>query len=154
MKLILKQAVPNLGEAGDVVDVKAGYGRNFLLPQGLAYEASQANLKRIEAEKARAEEQSRRDYLEARRRASQIEGTTLTFQERATEDEEEARLFGSVSADDIVARLNELDIDFSLHRREVLLEEPIKELGTFPVTLRLHAEVELDVEVVVQRADG
>ena len=95
MKLILKQSVENLGDAGAVVQVKAGYGRNYLIPQGLAYVASDANMKRIEEESSLAEERTRRDFLEARRRASQLEGMSLTFTERAGED---GKLFGSVTA--------------------------------------------------------
>ncbi|MCA1789406.1 MAG: 50S ribosomal protein L9, partial [Thioalkalivibrio sp.] len=79
MKLILKQDVLNLGEAGDVVQVKAGFGRNYLLPQGLAYVASAANMKRAEEEQARHQERVRRDFLEARRRAAQIEALSITF---------------------------------------------------------------------------
>lgn len=153
MKLILKHAVDNLGDAGDVVDVKPGFGRNYLLPQGLAYEASAANLERIEAEQERAREAMRRDFLEARRRASQLEELSLTFSERAAEGEE-GRLFGSVSADDIVARLNEKDFDFEVHRREVILDDPIKALGTYQVMLRLHVEVEFEIEVIVERDDS
>ena len=70
MKLILKQDVANLGEAGEVVQVKPGYGRNYLIPQGLAYVASEANMQRLEEEQQRAEEKARRDFLEARRRAA------------------------------------------------------------------------------------
>ena len=86
MKLILKQSVPNLGDVGEVVNVKPGFGRNYLIPQGFAYIASAKNLARIEAEQARAVEEARRDFLEARRRASQIEGLSVSFQENAGED--------------------------------------------------------------------
>ena len=74
MKLILKQDIENLGDAGTVVNVKPGYGRNYLIPQGLAYEASEANMKKLEEERAKAEERARRDYLEARRRARPARG--------------------------------------------------------------------------------
>jgi large subunit ribosomal protein L9 len=94
MKLILKKTVENLGEAGEVVQVKDGYGRNYLIPQGLAFTASEANIARLEAEQAQAQERSRRDFLEARRRASQLEGLSIAFHERAGED---GKLFGSVT---------------------------------------------------------
>jgi large subunit ribosomal protein L9 len=151
MKLILKEAVPNLGEAGEVVQVKAGYGRNYLIPQGLAYVASDANLKRIEAERARATERSRRDLLEAGRRAAQIEGLSLAFSERAAED---GKLFGSVSVADITAQANESGLDFELDRKAVLLEEPIKMLGSYQVPVRLHADVEVTLAVEVEREEG
>jgi large subunit ribosomal protein L9 len=114
MKLILKQDVLNLGEAGDVVQVKPGYGRNYLLPQGLAYVASATNLKRAEEEQARHQERVRRDFLEARRRASQVEGLSITFDVLAGED---GKLFGSVTAAEIVDRANTSGLDFELDRK-------------------------------------
>lgn len=150
MKVILKQTMENLGESGSVVDVKPGYARNYLLPQGLAYEASEANVQRIEEEKARAEERSRRDYLEARRRASQLEGASLIFSERASD---EGKLFGSVSAQDIATKLNDLNIDFEVDRRHVQLEEAIKEVGAYRIQLGLHDEVELEIELRVDRLE-
>jgi len=151
MKLILKQDVPNLGDAGTVVQVKPGYGRNYLIPQGLAYVASEENMRRLEEEQARAEERARRDFLEARRRAAQIEGLSLTFGVRAGE---EGKLFGSVTPAEITERANASGIDFELERRQVLLDDPLKSLGTFPVPVRLHTEVEVELEVNVVREEG
>ncbi len=151
MKLILKKAVENLGEAGEVVQVKDGYGRNYLLPQGLAYVASEANMARLEAEQAKAEERSRRDFLEARRRASQLEGLSLVFHERAGED---GKLFGSVTRADVAERANAGDLDFELDRRIVMLEEPLKTLGVTNVPVHLHAEVEVEIEVRVEREES
>ncbi len=151
MKLILKQDVPNLGEAGDVVQVKAGFGRNYLLPQGLAYVASATNLKRAEEEQARHQERVRRDFLEARRRASQIEGLSITFDVLAGED---GKLFGSVTAAEIVDRANTSGLDFELDRKALQLEEPLKSLGVFAVGVRLHPEVEVELEVRVEREEG
>jgi large subunit ribosomal protein L9 len=110
MKLILKRDVHNLGTSGDIVNVKPGYARNYLLPQGLAYVASDANLRRIELEKQQVEERGKRDYLEARRRAAQLAGLVLTFHAKAGE---EGKLFGSVTAADIADRAGEHDLDFS-----------------------------------------
>lgn len=152
MKLILKQSVANLGEAGEVVDVKPGYGRNYLVPQGLAYVASDENIQRLEAEQARAQEKRRRDLLEAGRRAAQVEALGLTFAERASDD---GKLFGSVTAADVIEAANASgDLDFELEKKSVLLDEPIKELGTFDVPVRLHADVEVSISVLVERADG
>ena len=151
MKLILKQAVENLGDAGQVVQVKAGYGRNYLIPQGLAYVASEANMARLEEEQARSAERSRRDFLEARRRASQLEGVSLLFHERAGED---GKLFGSVSKADVTDQINAGDLDFELDKRTVILEEPIKVIGVTNVMVHLHADVEVEVEVCVEREDG
>jgi large subunit ribosomal protein L9 len=150
MKVILKQTVANLGEPGQVVTVKPGFARNYLLPQGLAYEASAGNLARIEEEQAREEERSRRDYLEARRRASQLEDVSLTFHARASE---EGKLFGSVTSGDVVDQLNQRELDFEVDRRQVLLEEPLKALGAYQVPLRLHADVTLEVEVKIEREE-
>jgi len=151
MKVILKKSVDNLGDAGQVVSVKPGYGRNYLIPHGLAYVASEANMARLEAEQARAVERSRRDFLEARRRASQLEGLSLVFQARAGED---GKLFGSVGRADIVDRINAGDIDFELDKRTVELEDAIKAIGVTSVPLRLHADVEVEIEVVVEREEG
>ncbi len=148
MKLILKQDVENLGEAGEVVQVRPGYGRNYLIPQGLAYVASEANMRRLEEEQAKAEERSRRDFLEARRRASQLEGMALSFRERAGED---GKLFGSVTAADIAEQANAMGLDFELDKRAVVLDEPIKVLGASEVLIHLHREVEVPIEVRVDR---
>jgi len=147
MKLILKRDVEKLGAQGDVVTVKPGYARNYLLPQGLAYEANQGNLDRIEVEKARAEETAKRDYLEARRRASSVDGTVLGFKAKASE---EGKLFGSVSALDVFERLATQGFDFEIERRMVLLDDPIKELGVTTVQVRLHPEVHAEIEIQVE----
>jgi large subunit ribosomal protein L9 len=150
MKLILKKTVENLGEAGQVVQVKAGYGRNYLLPQDLAYVASEANMLRLEEEQAKAEERARRDFLEARRRSSQLEGMSLTFRERAGED---GKLFGSVTAADIVGQANE-SLDYELEKRTIILDEPIKTTGVTEVVIRLHKDVEVTIEVTVEPEEG
>lgn len=150
MKLILKEKVENLGEVGEVVTVKAGYGRNYLVPQGLAYEASEANVRRLEEEQKLEDERSRHDYLEARRRASQLAGVSLTFHARAGED---GKLFGSVTTADIADRTNEGELDFELDKRAIILEEPLKAVGVSNVTIRLYAEVEVEIEVRVEREE-
>jgi large subunit ribosomal protein L9 len=150
MKVILKVDMSNLGVAGDVVEVKAGYGRNYLIPQGFAYMASAANVKRVEEEKQLGEERYRRDYLEARRRASQLEGVSLTFRARAGE---EGKLFGSVTNADVADRLNEQGLDFEVDRRWVHLEESLKTLGEFRVPVQFGRDVSVEVEVRVERAE-
>ena len=152
MKVILKDDLENLGEQGDVVDVKPGYARNYLLPRGLAYEASAENLERIERERQEAEERARRDYLEARRRASQLEDQVLTFSENVGE---EGKLFGSVTNADVAERLNaEGGLDFEVDKRTVLLDEPLKTIGVTMVEIKLHADVVVEVEVRVIRETG
>ncbi len=151
MKLILKKSVEHLGEAGQVVQVKPGYGRNYLVPHGLAYVASAANMQRLEEEQVKEAENSRRGFLEARRRASQLEGLSLSFRERAGED---GKLFGSVTVADIVEKANAGSLDFELDKKAVHLEDPIKALGVTKVLLRLHPDVELEIEVDVEPEEG
>jgi large subunit ribosomal protein L9 len=147
MKVILKKAIANLGNAGEVVSVKPGYGRNYLIPQGLAYLASDANMVRLEQERAVLEERSRRDFLEARRRAAQLEGVSVVFKARAGEED---KLFGSVTRADIAEQIQARGLDFELDKRIVLLDEPIKTLGVRTVPIQLHADVAVDVEVRVE----
>ena len=150
MKLILRRMVDRLGDQGDVVDVKAGYARNYLIPQGLAYLASAGNLRKLERERDEAEELAKHDYLEARRRASQLEGTSLVFHVRAGED---GRLFGAVTNADVADRLNQGELDFEVDRRIVMLEEPLKLLGASKVLVRLHSQVEVEVEIQVEQGE-
>jgi large subunit ribosomal protein L9 len=151
VNVILRQDVEKLGEAGEVIAVKPGYARNYLLPRGFAFEATSANLREIEVEKQRTEARTRRDYLEARRRASQLEGISLTFHARAGE---ESKLFGSITKEDIADRLNtEQGLDFQVDRRSIELDESIKSLGVFPVAIKLHAEVKPEVKVWVIKAE-
>jgi large subunit ribosomal protein L9 len=151
LKVILRQDIEKLGAAGEIVAVKPGYARNFLLPRGYAYEATQANLRELETERTRAEARSKRDYLEARRRAAQIEEVSLTFHAKAGE---ESKLFGSITSSDIAERLNgEGSIDFEIDRRSIELDEPIKSLGVFAVPIRLHQDVKPEIKVWVIKAE-
>src|SRR5690554_2289277 len=146
MRVILRQDLPKVGEAGQVVSVRAGYARNYLIPHGYAFEATPANIRRLEEEKRRAEARARRDYLEARRRAAALEDLSLTFRVRAGE---ESKLFGSITSADIADRLNEQGLDFEVDRRQIELEEPIKALGVYSVPIRLHSEVRPEIKVWV-----
>ena len=151
IKVILRQDVEKLGERGEIVAVKPGFARNYLLPRGFAFEATSANMKVLEDEKHKAESRVKRDYLEARRRASQLEGVSLTFHAKAGE---ESKLFGSITSSDIAERLNtEQGLDFQLDRRWIELEEPIKSLGVFAVPVRLHTDVKPEIKVWVIKAD-
>lgn len=150
VKVILRRDVEKLGAAGEVVTVKPGYARNYLLPHGAAFEATPANIRRLDEEQRRAEARAKRDYLEARRRASQLEGLSLTFHAQAGE---ESKLFGSITSGDIAERLGEQNLDFEIDRRQILLDEPIKALGVFPVAIRLHTDVKPEVKVWVIKAE-
>ncbi len=150
IKLILRQDIDKLGETGEVVAVRPGYARNYLLPQGLAYAATTANMRQLEEERKRVEVRAKRDYLEAKRRASKLENVSLTFHVNAGE---ESKLFGSITSADIAGRLNEQDLDFQVDRRWIDLEEPIKSLGVYNVPVRLHADVKPEVKVWVIKAE-
>lgn len=144
MQVILRERLDNLGEPGDVVDVKPGYARNYLIPQGYAYEATDANVRRIEAEREQREQREAATVADARTRAASLEGLSLTFHARAGQ---EGKLFGSIGSADIADRLAEQGIE--IDRRQVVLDEPIKALGVTSVPIRLHAEVQPEVKVWV-----
>jgi large subunit ribosomal protein L9 len=150
VKVILRQNIDTLGATGEIVSVKPGYARNYLLPRGFAYEASKANLRQLDQDRSRAEARAKRDYLEARRRASKLEGMSLTFHAKAGE---ESKLFGSITSGDIADRVREQGIDFELDRRWIELDEPIKALGVYSVPVRLHAEVRPEIKVWVIKQD-
>lgn len=150
MKLILKETVDTLGVQGDVIDVKSGYARNYLIPQGLADIASESNLKKVEEEKSRNEENAQKYYLEVQGRAVQLEGMSLTFQVRAGDD---GKLFGSVTNSDIVDRLNQENLNFEVDRRNIILDEPLKLLGKFKVPIRLHNQIEVEIEVCLEEEE-
>ncbi len=150
VKVILRQDLEKVGEAGEVVSVRPGFARNYLLPQGFAYEATAGNLKRLEDERRRAEDAAKRDLLEAKRRASALEDLQLTFEARAGE---ESKLFGSITSADIADRLNEQGLDFEVDRREIDLEEPIKSLGVYSVAVKLHADVRPEVKIWVVKEE-
>lgn len=146
VKVILREDVEKLGDAGEIVSVKPGYARNYLLPQELAYEATDAAVRQLEQERERAEQKARRDYLEARRRASQLEDLALTFHARAGD---ESKLFGSIGTADIADRLNQQELDFEIDRKDVELDDPIKALGVYNVAIKLHTEVRPEIKVWV-----
>ena len=144
MEIILRQAVENLGKTGDVVKVKSGYARNYLLPHGLAYEATPGNLKRIQQERDRLDAAENERRTAAQGLAEKIEQVSLTFSARVGE---EGKLFGSVTAADIAAQLEAQG--FHLEKRQIDLHEPIKALGVYRVPVRLHADVKPEVRVWV-----
>ena len=147
MKVILRTDLDRVGKRGDIIDVADGFGRNYLLPRGLAFEATEGNIRRLEDERKRGEERAKRDFLEARRVSSALEGVSLTFNARAGE---ESKLFGSITAADIAEKLNsEAKLGFQVDRRQIELEEPIKSLGVFSVPVKLHSDVKPEIKVWV-----
>jgi len=146
MKIILMEDVTTLGRRGDVRDVANGYARNFLLPKKLAVPATPANLQNLDHLKRQRERTENRAHQEARDAAGRIAALTLTVTTRASED---GRLFGSVSAQDVVEYLERHEIP--VDKRRVLLEEPIKALGEYRVPVKLHPEVTAELQVHVAR---
>ena len=144
MEVILRQAVDNLGHTGDIVKVSPGYARNFLLPRGLAYEATTGNKKRLEQERNRLEAAESERKGKASELATRIEQASLTFSARVGE---EGKLFGSVGAADIAAELEKQGLH--VEKRQIDLHEPIKALGVYRVPVRLHADVKPEVRVWV-----
>ncbi len=146
MKLILNDHIEHLGERGDSVAVKPGYARNYLLPQGLAYLDTPGNRKLFEQEQGRWEELDLHRRSAAEKVASDMAGTELLFERRASEKDV---LFGSVTSLDVVRELGERGFD--LDRRRIQLEHPIKELGTFDVGIQVHRDITVTVPVHVVR---
>ena len=144
MEIILRQAVENLGKPGDVVKVEPGYARNYLLPHGLAYEATPGNLKRIQQERDRLDAAENERRGTAQGLAEKLEQVSLTFSARVGD---EGKLFGSVTAADLAAQLEAQG--FHIEKRQIDLHEPIKALGVYRVPIRLHADVKPEVRVWV-----
>ena len=147
MKLILTGDVPNLGAPGDIVEVKDGYGRNYLLPRGLAVVATRGAEKQVDAIRRARKSREIRDLGHAREVAAQLGNLAVTVKAKAAGDS--GRLFGSVTAADVVDAVRAAGGP-ALDRRAVEMPSQIKTVGQYPVTVRLHPEVttELDVAVV------
>ena len=144
MEIILRQSIENLGKPGDIVKVSPGYARNYLLPRGLAYEATTGNRKRIAMEKARLEAAEQERITAAQGLAERLENVQLTFSARVGEEE---KLFGSVTTSDIAHQLQAQGFD--IEKKQIDLHEPIKTLGVYKIPIRLHAEVKPEIKVWV-----
>ena len=147
IELVLLQRVEKLGQMGDVVRVKPGYARNFLLPQKRALRASKANLEQFEQQRAQLEAQNIKRREEAERLAERVGGLTVTIIRQAGES---GGLYGSVSNRDIAEAATTGGL--SINRQQVILEHPIKTLGLSRVRVVLHPEVTMDVTVNVARS--
>jgi large subunit ribosomal protein L9 len=144
VQVILREELPNLGTIGDVVKVKPGYARNYLLPRGLAVEASVRNLHELEHQKRVIADKRLREQKSAAAVADKLAGVTLTFAMRAGED---GKLFGSVTNQDIHRQLEERG--FKVERRRILLDEPIKSLGSHEVTIHVGPDTRTAIKVDV-----
>lgn len=148
MEVILRQDIPELGQRGDIVTVKDGYARNYLLPRKLAMEATAGNRKQVAEMKAAAVRREASEKSSAEALGTQLAELVLTLPAKAGESDQ---LFGSVTAMDIAAALAAKG--FQIDKRKVVLEEPIKTLGEYEVPLRLHREVTAPVKVNVVRQE-
>ena len=144
MEIILRQAVDNLGHPGDIVKVSNGFARNYLLPHGIAYEATPGNRKRIAQERQRLDAAENARRTAAEELAKRLEEVQLSFSARVGE---EGKLFGSVTAADIAQQLEAQGIH--IERRTIDLHEPIRALGVYRVPVRLHADVKPELKVWV-----
>ncbi len=144
IEVILREDVKSLGKAGALVRVKPGYARNFLLPRGLAYEASEGNKKRIAAEQKARESRLTAERGEAQKVAGVLGGLSVSLTAKAGEGD---RLFGSITSQDIADKLAALG--HPVDKRKIDLGHPIKQLGTHMVPIRLHPEVVAEIPVTV-----
>lgn len=144
MQVILRKTVEKLGAAGEVVKVAPGYARNYLVPRGLAYPASDANASRVAHEKRAQDARIARARDEALRAAERLQGASVTFVEKAGEEDQ---LYGSVGAERIALALAEQG--HPVERRHVQLAEPIKAIGVYNVDVKLHPEATAAVKVWV-----
>lgn len=145
MQIILKANVKNVGQIGEIVTVKDGFARNYLIPKGLAVEANPRNLRSLEHEKRKIEEIARKEKANAENLTARISNLNLVIKAKAGEEE---KLFGSITAIDISEALKKEGID--IDKRKILLEEPIKRLGSYTVHIKIHQNVtaKLDFTVV------
>ncbi len=147
MQVILLERVAKLGQMGEVVNVKHGYARNFLLPQGKALRASDANIKAFEGRKVQLEAQNAETKAEAQKIADRLDGQTFVVIRSASDA---GALYGSVTTRDAADAATEAG--FTLDRKQVVLNQPIKELGLHDITVVLHPEVEATIVLNVARS--
>jgi large subunit ribosomal protein L9 len=145
MQVILMEKVANLGNLGDVVKVKDGYARNFLIPHGKAKRATEANLKAFESRRAELEKAQNEQLAKAQERGQKLEGLTIQIAQKAGPD---GRLFGSVTNYDIVESLTKQghEVERSMIR---MPQGPLKQVGEFPIQIALHTDVTATIKVAV-----
>ena len=144
IEVILREDVKTLGRAGEMVRVKPGYARNYLLPQGLAYEATEGNKKRIAGETRARASRDQAEKVEAQEAAATLSAVTLSLSGKAGE---EGKLFGSITSQDVAEALARAGL--TVDKRRIELDHPIKTIGDHAVTIRLHPEVHAELRVSV-----
>jgi len=148
-QVLLREDIDNLGARGEIVRVKAGYARNYLLPRSLAVEATASNVKQIESERAALLKREAKERSTADAQADQLRGMTLNFERKVGE---EGVLYGSVTSMDIAHALK--DRGYEIDRRRIVLREPIKRFGNYTVPVRLHRDVTVELPVSVLGEGG
>jgi len=146
MKIILKKDVSALGDAGEIVDVKPGYARNYLVPKGYAVPATGSNLKQYEQEKEAQQRQEEKEKEKARALADELSKVSLTAPIQVGEED---KVFGAITNQNIADLLKEKGYD--IDRKKIQLDEPLKELGVFEVPIKLYKDVEAIVKVWIVR---
>jgi large subunit ribosomal protein L9 len=149
MKVILQTKLESLGNEGDLVEVKSGYARNFLIPKGLAVPATPGNLKMWEQKKAAIARKLAKEREKAEAIAKEISGRVIEIRAKVGEKE---RLYGSVTAGDIAVAVKK-NLNLKIDKRKIVLVEPIKQLGSHEITVKLHPEVEAIFKVEVVAGD-
>jgi|YelNatPaOPRAMG01_1025707.scaffolds.fasta_scaffold12170_5 large subunit ribosomal protein L9 len=151
MEVILLENVPSLGKAGDIVQVAVGYGRNFLIPQKLAMEATPQNIRIWEQQREVFRHKKSKELERAREEAQRIESISFTIRRTAGESE---KLFGSVTSLDLQKALQEQGI--VVDRKKILLPHPLKKLGSYSIPIKLHPEVtaQMNIQIVSDNAEG
>lgn len=151
MKLLLKEDVSNLGTCGDEVEVKSGYGRNFLIPQGKAILATPKNVKRFSHQRSIVQGKLKKQIKESEDFAAEIGKVSVSIKKKVGE---QGKLFGSVTAQNIYELLSEKGIE--IDRRKIQLDEPIKALGDYKIPLKLHPKVtaEVNLSVLAEEEDA
>jgi large subunit ribosomal protein L9 len=145
IKLLLREDVDDLGARGEIVRVRAGYARNYLLPRKLAVEATAGNVKGIEVERAALLKKEAKERATAEAQSQQMGALVLEFRRKAGE---QGALYGSVTSMDVAEALK--DKGYEIDRHRIHLREPLKRLGDYAVPVRLHREVTIDLQVKVQ----
>ncbi|MXO59117.1 50S ribosomal protein L9 [Altererythrobacter salegens] len=148
MDIILLERIENLGTIGDVVSVKDGYARNFLLPQKKALRANEANKKVFEANRERLEAENAERRVEAEKAGGKVDGETIVLIRAASNS---GQLYGSVNVRDVAIALTEKG--HAIDKRQVIMGAPIKTIGMFDVTIQLHPEVRVTIKANVARSD-
>jgi large subunit ribosomal protein L9 len=144
MKVILKEDILNLGKAGQIVNVKDGYARNFLFPKGLALLADEKNMKLLEYQKKKIEEEAKKKRQDAQSIFERLSQVNLKISAKAGEDQ---KLFGSITSKDIANALEKEG--FAIDKKQITVSEPIKRIGEYEVEVKLHENITAKVKVTI-----